>query len=236
MPSASREAGQPSRLHPRTAPRPLVELPPANLPGRSRVVIRLPALTSAGAAPLIEAAASSAAPDSLIAPLAEPVASETFDWAPANDSFPVDLPAALDMTTFAIPHSSADETLAPEIDSTPTSLASDAPPPKPATSAAQASRAEHNEVAITPAAGARNAAAGGGLSAAWRLVRQGHAFVMQPKVWLACVLACFAVLLGAFVSAPSAEPPDSPNSAAAETPAKAAPEPTADVAVKGTRL
>jgi hypothetical protein len=135
------------------------------------------------------------------------------------------------MTTFALPHSPANPTLAPEIDSAPSALASDTPGPKTSTSVPPTHRAELVEIAITPPI-ARKGAVGIGFSSAWRLVRQGHAFVMQPKVWLACVLGCFAVLLAAFLSAPLAEPADSPSSAAAETPAKAAEEPAADVAAR----
>lgn len=232
MPSASREAGQPNRSHPRTAPR---DLPPASLPARSRVVIRLPALTPATAAKPIEPVCNSfdsALPDSLVAPLAEPAASETLGWAPANDFLPVDLSATEDMTTFAIPHSSADPILAPETDLAPPATAIYAPSPKPATLPPPAPPTETDEIAITPASIARKGAVGSGFSWAWRLVRQGHAFVMQPKVWLACVLGCFAVLLAAFLLTPSAEPVDSTNSAAAETPVKPAAEPAADVAAR----
>ncbi|HVW35990.1 MAG TPA: hypothetical protein VHB99_01755 [Pirellulales bacterium] len=232
MPSASKEAGQPNRSHPRTAPR---DLPPASLPVRSRVVIRLPALTPATAATPIEPvcdACDSALPDSLVAPLVEPAASETFDWAPANDFLPVAPSTTEDMTTFAIPHSSADPILASETDLTPTATAIFAPPPKPAALPSEAPQAKTDEIAITPASTARKGAAGNAFSWAWRLVRQGHAFVMQPKVWLACVLGCFAVLLAAFLSSPSPEPVDSTNPAAAETPVKPAAEPSADVAAR----
>lgn len=230
MPSASREAGQPNRSHPRTAPRPVRDLPQASFPARSRMVIRLPALTSAGAAPPIEAAADSALPDALVSPLAEPAASETFEWTPADDTVPIDPHAAEEMTTFALPHSPANPTLAPEIDSAPSALASDTPP-KSSTSVPPTHRAELDKIAIAPPI-ARKGAAGSGFSSAWRLVRRGHAFVMQPKVWLACVLGCFAVLLAAFLSAPPAEPADSPSSAAAETPVKPEAEPPADVAAR----
>ncbi|HUY88098.1 MAG TPA: hypothetical protein VMV10_05160 [Pirellulales bacterium] len=70
------------------------------------------------------------------------------------------------------------------------------------------------------------------VSSAWRLVRQGHAFVMQPKIWLACVLCCFAVLLTVFVFLPPKEAEDSPRPAAKTPHVKKEAEPPAETATR----
>lgn len=175
MHAASSETGQ--ELNPsgkRAASRPVRDLPAASVPGRSRVVIRLPDLASDKDA---SAEAASSAGSS------------------ATSSFAAAAP------------SGAEEPTMPSLANQPS------PPPTVA-----------NEVAppagSIPVPGGTDSAAAAphemrrsgffALSAAWRLVRQGHAFVMQPKIWLACVLACIGLLLAVFFYLPPVESDEAP--------------------------
>ena len=189
MPSASSTAArEPTRSNPRAAP--IRDLPPASAGGRSRLVIRLPALPS-------EDAESSAT---------APLATEPTPTAPdveleaSFNSIPAEPNALEEMTTFVIPHSSPEPT-----ENALPKLNRDLPPSgDQAASAASASAAAPQKSSTV----FRN------VFSVWGLVRQGHAFLMQPKVWLACVLGCFGVLLTVFVLLPPEEPQDSPQPAA----------------------
>ena len=213
MPSASSAAArEQNRSNQRAASPPLRDLPPPSLPGRPRVVIRLPAIA-------LEAASLPAEPTSVLpAPplpaIADPIPSQPFGGAVLDDPVPVAPNAAEEMTTFAIP-SSHSETATPTKNVSPDS--------GPATPEGAASIDAPEE----PAGPLRH-----GVATAWRLVRQGHAFVMQPKVWLACVVCCFAVLLTVFVLLPPAEPVAPPKPAAKTPPAKPKVEPPAEVAAR----
>jgi hypothetical protein len=195
------------------------------------MVIRLPALTSEVAAEpveTVEAVEAVSAPP--VSPLDEPVASEPARWAPAPSSTPVAPSATEDMTTFAIPHAPVEPASPAKATSSPAVVAR--PPEPAATAAAKARELDPLEISVSRTPAAHRSVAGSGLVAAWRIVRRGHAFVMQPKVWLACVLGCFAVLLAAFLSTPPAEPADSPNPAPGAPTLEAEAEPPADVAAR----
>ena len=212
MPSASSEAArEPSRSGKRASP-PGGERGPARTGSRRQVVIRLPALPFDG----VEIATEPAA-----LPAEIPTSDRSYDHAEPQeraaqfDSDPSDpiAPAPIakaDMTTFAIPNHASEPTL-PEVASEPETIT-----------------IVHAEPAAPSVVRNRQAPAPGGVAAAWGLIRKGHAFVMQPKVWLACVLGCFAVLLTVFVLTPPAESFDSPQSAVNKPLLKQPAEPAAE--------
>lgn len=193
MPSASSAAArEPNRSNPRTAP--VRDLPPTSEGSRSRVVIRLPALPSEETE-LIETA---------------PLASESIPAAPEvdleapSDSIPADPNNAEEMTTFVIHHSSPNkaEAASPNADRNPLPNREQvAPAADPVKVSAQA----------PPQAGV---AVHRRISSAWGAVRHVHAFVMQPKIWLVCVLCCFGVLLTVFVLLPPEAPSELPQAGA----------------------
>ena len=208
MPSASSEAArEPNRSGKRISP-PGGKRPASRTAERRQVVIRLPALPSDGAPLAIEPAALHAAN-----PTPHTTSDTTSEHAKPqqqavqNDSALSDptAPAPIateEMTTFAIPNPPCEPTL-PE-----------------AAPEAEVITIVRTEPAAPSVAGKRQAPGLGGIAAAWGLIRKGHAFVMQPKVWLACVLGCFAVLLTAFVMTPPAESLDSPRPSASKPPIK----------------
>src|SRR6185312_9108774 len=158
----------------RAASRPVRDLPPASVPGRSRVVIRLPDLASDKEAPAEAASTAGSSTKSSLAAAAPSGAEEPTTPSLANQPSP--------------PPTVTGEVAQP---------AGSAPVPSGSDSAA-AARAETRRSGL-PA-----------LSAGWRLVRRGHAFVMQPKIWLACVLACIGLLLAVFFYLPPVESEEAP--------------------------
>lgn len=178
MLSASSAAAREPNLSPsRTAS--VRDLPLACAGGRSRVVIRLPALPSEDA----ESNSTTPLASKPMSKAPEVELEASFDSVPAEPNDPEE------MTTFVIPHTSPEttETALPNLNRNLTPSGDQAVAGA-STNAAKPSIAPQRSGPVL-----RN------VNSAWGLVRQGHAFVMQPKVWLACVLCCFGVLLTVFV-------------------------------------
>jgi hypothetical protein len=167
-------------------------------PGRLRAVIRLPELRTGNSLIAEESAATPAVCDETVQVVEEALIPEE----PGPQSEP-----------------------SLEIES-PCPPAADAAPATEAPAMLTATRPEHSKAETVPEAAAPAASSPGALASAWQLICRGHAFLMQPKIWLACVLSCMGLIVIVFYLQPRAEPePASRAERALPRPPEPAPEP-----------
>ncbi len=176
------------------------DLPATGSLGKTRVVIRLPELT-VGSRP------APTAPDAGLLDLPQPPTSEEPWQIEVKETRPE--PAI----EFAISTVPAAESASPM--ETPAMITAPSLP-KPAET-------------VPSVQSATRAPSPGLFSVCWNLIGRGHAFLMQPKVWLACVLSCTGLIITVFYLQPKAVKDSEPQAVQAP---ESKPEPAAGPATQ----
>ncbi len=187
---------------------PLREFLGANGSGKTRVVIRLPALSTGGSAQKAPPAAAEEVPFVVEeAPQIEPAPELETIFPPAAEAAPaMEMPAMI---------------VSPPIERQP-----EASPPAPSTHHLPTRHSPATHAAMPSATPTQSPGMAG---AGWQLICRGHAFLMQPKVWLACVLSCMGLIIVAFYLQSPAQPDTATK---AERALRPAPEPAASPATQ----
>lgn len=193
-------------------------------PGRLRAVIRLPDLKTGNSVEEVEEEASPAEAEEAVLAAEEAVIPAQEAVLPAEEA--VIRPKEAVLPEKLPPQSEP----SPEIDP-PCPPAADAAPATEVPAMLTATRTEQSQA--QPAPVAPKTPSPGVLGGAWQLICRGHAFLMQPKIWLACVLSCMGFIVIAFYLQPRAQPePTTHAERALPRPPEPEPEPEANPATQ----